>query len=366
MLGTPERREREGGTIARRRLRTQRIAGPGFATPADVVAWFGAVQAQDFAAALWAIGLRTKNATERLVEQAIADRTIVRTWPLRGTLHFVAPADVRWMLTSLAPRVIARAATRFRQLELDAAAFTRSRKVLVKALEGGRRLTRPAIYQRLEAASIATRNSRGLHILFCLAHDGLICFGAHEGRQPTFALLDEWVSPAKPLDRDEALAELARRYFTSHGPATVKDFGWWSGLGAADARAGHEMSRSQLERSSIAGETYWAGGKTPRSVPALRTPHVVLLPRFDEYTVAYQDRRAVLPAKHAARGRNGIFGPIVVIDGQVAGTWTRRLTVDAVAIALKPFVRLSADTAPSVAAAAARYGRFLGRPACLS
>jgi hypothetical protein len=364
--GAPGRGEREGGTIACRRLRTQRIAGPGFATPADVVAWFGAVQAQDFAGALWAIGLRTKNATERLVAQAIADRTIVRSWPLRGTLHFVAAADVRWLLASLAPRVIARAAPRFKQLELDAAVFTRSRKVLVKALEGGRRLTRPAIYQRLEAASIATSHSRGLHILFRLAHDGLICFGAHEGRQPTFALLDEWVPPARSLDRDEALAELARRYFASHGPATVRDFAWWSGLGAADARAALDLARPYLERTSIIGETDRAGGKAPQSVPAPRTPHVALLPPFDEYTVAYRDRSAVLPAKHAAPARNGIFGPIVVIDGQVAGTWTRRLTGDAVAIALKPFVRLPAGTAPGVAAAAARYGRFLGRPARLS
>ena len=229
----------------------------------------------------------------------------------------------------------------------------------MQALEGGTRLTRPAIYQRLEAARIATKDSRGLHILFRLAHDGLICFGAHEGKQPTFALLDEWLPPARALDRDEALAELARRYFTSHGPATVKDFGWWSGLDAADARAGLEMAKRSLRQESIEGQVYWLSPST--SSARIKSPAAWLLPPFDEYTVAYQDRSAVLPAKHAARARNGIFGPIVVIDGQVVGTWTRQLARGTVVLALDPFARLAARPARAATAAAARYARFLDR-----
>ena len=168
-------------------------------TPADAVRWLGAVQAQDYAGALWAVGMRTRGAVEADVEGAVAERTIVRSWPLRGTLHFVAPDDLRWMLTHFAPRTIARAAPRFRQLELDERTFARSSALFVKALQGQRQLSRPRLYALLERAGISAAGSRGLHILWRSAHDGLICFGARQGNQHTFALLDEWVPPAKTL-----------------------------------------------------------------------------------------------------------------------------------------------------------------------
>jgi hypothetical protein len=360
MPGAPKRPGREGGSITQQRLRTQRLAGAGFGAPADVVRWFGAVQAQDYPGALWAVGMRTSGVTEADVEQAVTARTIVRTWPLRGTLHFVAPEDVRWMMKFLAPRMIERAALRFKQLELDARTFARSAAVFVKALEGGRQLSRPRLYGLLERARIRTGDSRGLHILWRCAHDGLICFGAREARQHTFALLEEWVPRAETLNRDEALAELARRYFTSHGPATLKDFGWWSGLSAGDARFGLELARPRLHTATIEGVEHWHGEPTRGSAPP---GHAVLLPPYDEYTVAYQDRRAALDPKHAAAARHGIFSPTILLDGHIAGTWTRRLTRDGVAIALQPFGRLSGGQARAAEAAVARYGRFIGRPA---
>ncbi len=245
--------------IAQRRLRTQRLAGAGFESPAEAVRWFGAVQAQDYQGALWALGLRTTGATQASLEQAIAERTIVRSWPLRGTLHFTTPEDLRWMLKWLAPLTIARVASRFRQFDLDAPVFARSAAAIVKALEGGRRMTRPQLYARLERARVVTRHGRGSHVLFRLANDGLICFAPHDGKQPTFALLDEWLPASHLPERDEALAELARRYFTSHGPATLQDFTWWSGLPAADARRGVEAARV----------------KAPHLAPShLRTPHL--------------------------------------------------------------------------------------------
>ena len=333
--------------VAYRRLRAQRLIGKGFNTPADVVRWFGAVQAQDYAGALWAVGLRTTGATEADVEQALIDRTIVRTWPLRGTLHFVAAEDVRWMIKWFAPDVIRRQARRFRQYGFEERTFARSAAVFVKALEGGRRLSRPQLYALLERAGIATGGNRGLQILFRCAHDGLLCFGAREGKQPTFALLEEWVPKAKALDRDEALAELARRYFTSHGPATLQDFAWWSGLSAADARRAIE-----------------AAGAVPHAAPRTshRPRHAVLLPPYDEFTIAYRDRGAVLDLKHAAAARNGIFSPTILLDGHIAGLWARRLTRDAVTVELQPFVTLTATQSRGLQAAAARYGRFVGRP----
>ena len=349
---------RPASGLARQRLRAQHMTGSGFATPAEAVAWFGAVQAQDYPGALWAVGLRTKNATERLVEHAISDRSIVRTWPLRGTLHFVAPADVRWMLKYLAPRMVARAASRHTQLGLDDRIFARSATLLANALVGGRQLTRPAVYRLLESARISTRDSRGLHILWRLAHDGVICFGAREGTQHTFALLDEWVPAGRTLERDEALAELARRYFTSHGPATLQDFTWWSGLAAADAKSGLEIASAHLQREMIGGQAYWIA--STMSTARIHSPTAWLLPPFDEYTVAYQDRRAVLAPKFAARAGNGIFSPTLIVDGQVVGTWARTIGQRGVAITTSPFRKLVGAETRAVDAAVKRYRRFIG------
>jgi hypothetical protein len=343
--------------IARQRLSNQHLVRPQFDKPGDLVAWLGAVQAQDYLGALWAVGLRTRRAIEADVEQAIADRAIVRTWPLRGTLHFVAPADVRWMLKYLAPRIVARSSLRHKQLELDAAVFARSTKVIVKALQGNRQLTRAAMYARLEAARISTAGGRGLHILWKIAHDGVICFGPRRDKQHTFALLDEWVPPARTLDRDESLAELARRYFTSHGPATLQDFGWWSGLAAADARSAVEMARPHLLQATLDGQAYWHA--STRTAAGRNSRMSFLLPAFDEYTVAYRDRSAVLATRHAANAGAGTLSPTIVIDGQVVGTWTRARKNGTVVITPRLFAKLGDAGTRAVAAAAQRYRRFL-------
>ena len=224
--------------IALSRLVNQGIACPTFAQPGAVVDWLGALQAQDYDGALWSIGLRMVSATKPSVEQALAERTIVRTWPMRGRLHFVAARDARWLLALLTPRVIAQTAGRYRQLELNEAIFARSKEVFAKALQGGKQLTREALQQLLEQTGIATTGQRGYHILVRAAQDGLICFGVPRGKQQTFALLDEWVPPAPSLAGDAALAELTRRYFVSHGPATVQDLMRWAGLTAAEAKTG--------------------------------------------------------------------------------------------------------------------------------
>jgi hypothetical protein len=346
--------------IADRRLRNQRIAGAGFERPGEVVAWLGAIQAQDYLGALWALGLRMKTATEDAIEQAIAERTVVRTWPMRGTLHFVAPADVRWMLELLTPRVLAGRKARYRQLELDQKDFDRSRDLLVRALAGGRQLTRKALFEILDAKGISTAGQRGIHILQRHALDGLLCFAARQGKQPAFALLEEWVPPARKLTRDEALVELAERYFTSRGPATLQDFTWWSGLTVADAKRAIEMSR--LESEAVEGLSYWFGTEPPSAAP----DPAYLLPPYDEYTVAYKDRSAVLDPGHGRDvSGNGIFYPILVLTGQVAGTWKRELKKESVVITLSPFIPLKKKERQAVALAAERYGQFLGKPAVL-
>ena len=344
---------------AHQRLRNQSIARTTFAQPSEVVAWLGAVQAQDYLGALWAVGLRTQNAVEADVEKALADKTIIRTWPMRRTLHFVAAADIRWMLELLTPRMVNGMARRLHvHFGLDEATFGRSKDLFIRALEGGKQLSRTAMYEALEAGGIAAGEMRGLHILSRLAQDGVICFGMREGKQQTFALLEEWAPTAKQMERDAALAELARRYFTSHAPATLQDFIWWSGLTVADAQAALKMAKPQLVKEVIEGQTYWLASSQPAAKE--KSPKAYLLPAYDEYTVAYKNRSAVLNPLYAKQSGNGIFSSTIVIDGQVVGTWKRTMKKDTLIITPSPFEKLSKPNVRALAEAADRYGKFLG------
>ncbi len=244
--------------ITQLRLYNQRIACSQFTSPHEVVAWLGAMQAQDYTGAKWSIGLRLPGSSDAAIEQAIAARAIVRTWPMRGTLHFVETSDVRWMLELLTPRIVAGSARRMQQLELDEAIIARSKELFARALQGGKQLTRGDMFQLLEGAGISSAGQRGYHLLARAAQDGMICFGVPSGKQQTFALLEEWAPQAKRLGREEALAELARRYFTSQGPATLQDFMWWSGLTAADARFGVQAA-GRLPGAALVQETIGSG-----------------------------------------------------------------------------------------------------------
>ncbi len=351
--------------IAHQRLHNQYISRATFENPHDVVTWLGALQGQDYLGALWAIGLRMQQATEASIEQAIADKTIVRTWPMRGTLHYVAAADIGWLLKLMEPRAIAVTAFRNRQLELDEATFKKSYNVLTRALEGGRHLTRPEIARALERAGISTANYRLAHILYRASILRLICFGARRGKQFTFALFDEWVPECKTIERDEALAELARRYFTSHSPATLNDFIWWSGLKAADARASLEMVKPQFVQEVVRDQTYWFS--QPAAIKKDATK-VYLLPPFDEYTVAYKDRSAVLDPTYAKLMNTGygIFKPIVVVGGEIAGIWKREFKKNSLVIEVSPFNSLTKADQKRITVAADRYSKFLGLPAKIS
>jgi hypothetical protein len=346
--------------IAHHRLSNHLIGGAAFDKAGDVVRWMGLVQAQDYLGALWAVGLRMPGATEAGVEQAIADREIVRTWPARGTLHFVSAADVRWMLDLLAPRVIARTQARYRQLGLDDAVFAHSRRVVIETLRGGQRLSRTAMYRVLESAQISPEGQRGIHILSRLAQEGLICLGPRDGKQPTFTLLEEWIPAATTRPRDEALAELARRYFTSHGPATLRDFVWWSGLTASDARFGLELARPHLVPEVIDEQTYWLLASLPPGAQVSQTVH--LLPAFDEYLVGYRDRRAVLNPVYGKQTNagGGMLSPTILVNGQVTGTWSRSLKRGSVALTPNWFAEPNGAEEQALAAAASRYGAFLG------
>src|SRR5579859_7689416 len=235
--------------IAHRRLHNQFLSQQTFEKPGELVQWLGAVQAQDYGAAKWALGLRLHGTTDTMIEQAFAGGEILRTHVMRPTWHFVTPADIRWMLMLTAPRVLAASAYYFRLSELDDALFAKTNAALAEALQGDKQLTRSELALALQQAGIAVGDLLRLTYIIMRAElDGIICSGARRGKQFTYALLDERVPQSRVLDHNEALAEFALRYFTGHGPATLQDFVWWSGLTVADAKAGLEMASSQLIR----------------------------------------------------------------------------------------------------------------------
>ncbi len=344
--------------IVLHRLANQLIAPAASMSVPEVVAHLGATQAQDYLGALWSIGLRVPGSTEADIEAAIARREIIRTWPMRGTLHFVAPADARWMVELLAPRIVASSATRQKQLELDTQTFTRAAKLFTKALRGDHALSRAQMMALLENAGISPAGQRGYHILWRLAQECLICFGPRQGKEQTFVLFDEWLPDAQSKPRDEALSELAFRYFTSHGPATLADFTWWAGLKTSEARTALESISSQLSSETIDLKTYWfRQTKTPSNLSA------ALLPGFDQYLIGYTDRSAALApeyALHVLPGKNGLFLPTMVKGGRVIGTWKRVLKKNSVSLTAEPFQPINTADRKHFAALAHRYGEFIG------
>lgn len=346
--------------IAAQRLYNQQIAQPRFEDAGQLLMWLGAIQGQDYAGAKWSLGLRLPGSTDADIEQAMADKTIVRTWVMRGTLHLVAGADVRWMVDLLGDRLISRSAPRYRQLELDEATLQQSNDILLNALAGHQLLSRKTLFGILEEKGISTRGQRGIHLLQRASLDGLICQGAAERNNPNFMRMDEAFPDASMMARDESLAELARRYFTSRGHATLQDFAWWSALPMADVRAGFEAVKAQLVEDVIDGVSYWL---SPESRAA--SSFDFALPGFDEYLLGYKDRSAVLDPENAEKvcpGQNGMFFPTMVIDGRMVGTWKRSFKKGQVIISPQPFEPLSAEDMERFIAVIQPFGDFLQMP----
>lgn len=343
-------------------LRRLRLAGhlldrPRAADVAGVVSRLGALQAQDRGASLWSLGLRA-GVEVATVEQAAADRTVVRTWPMRGTLHWVPAEDARWMCRTLSGPAV-RAGRRLReQRGIDDAALSRAREVLTDVLADGPR-SRPVVYDAWEATGIATGLQRGYLLLVLLAQEGFLVQAGLDGRQPTFALLDRWVARSRDLEGEEALAVAVERYVRSHGPVHEKDVaGWWGGplrdVRAAVAALGDRLRSVDLDGAPL---LVHADADPPAD------PVAVLLPAFDEYLLGYKDRAPVMAPEHAAivvAGKNGVFAPTVLVDGEVVGTWRRQERADRVEVVVSPFEPLPARTVRAVEGAAASYAAFLG------
>ncbi len=343
--------------IAQIRLNNQYIAHPIFNRPEEGVAHLGAVQAQDYAGAKWALGLRMQKSSDAMIDKAMADGRIIRTHVLRPTWHFIAPADARWMIDLTAPRINAFSASRYRQLELDALVFKKTNDALAKALEGGKQLTRDEVMTVLNNAGIKTDDLRFIHLLMHAELDKVICSGGRQGKQFTYALFDDRVPPGAAIDKEEALAKLAERYFKSRGPATLHDFAWWGGITLTDAKIGLEAVKTGLTSANVDGREFWM----PNEMRILsgKTPSAYLLPAFDEFAVAYADRTATVNSKYTLQARHVIFDPSIIINSQVIGTWKRSLKKQGAEITLNLFGKINQEHKKGIDAAAARYRKFI-------
>ena len=352
--------------IAHIRFHNQQIAQTKFKKPDEVVAWLGAMQGQEYAMAKWGIAQRMQEITDSEIDQAFAKGTILRTHLLRPTWHLVTPADIRWLLALTGPRVQAVNAYMYRKLEMDNAFFKRSNAALIKALQGGKQLTRVDLAYALQQAGIETAGELRMgYILMRAELEGIICSGARRGKQFTYALLEERAPQVKPLDREEALVELVRRYFTSRGPATLKDFVVWSGLTMADVKRALEMLTPKLKYEIVDGQTYWFAESALSPKVSSKTAH--LLPIYDEYVMGYKDRSALLGLFEEANlaGSSIAFDNIIVIDSMLVGSWKRTLLKSEVLVETSFNVPLTKTAQRAVAADVERFGKFLGLSAVM-
>jgi hypothetical protein len=352
----------DSSTALELRMRSLLLAGGGPSSVAEIVTWFGAMQAQDVNSGLWSFGVRLPGAKLDDINAALERREAVRTWPMRGTVHFVPPADVHWMLDLMGARALAGAGKRRETLGLDAATADRAVEVLGAALAGGKRLTRAECLVALTDGGIEVVGQRGYHLLWFASQRGVSVIAPHVGKEQTFALLDDWVPAPNRPERDEALGIMALRYFRSHGPATRKDFAGWTGLTLTDCKTGIAVAGAALTAVDVEG-TEMIMAAEPASAPP--GDHWLALPGFDEYLLGYKDRSMMADARRLAAvipGGNGMFRSTLVRRGRVMATWVRTIGRKGVTVEVQPLSSFSSRDRHNASAALEPYAEYLGLP----
>jgi len=346
--------------IVQQRIINQQLAGTKFKSAKEIVSWMGAVQAQDYAMSKWAVGVRLPNSTDETIEKAINDGEIIRIHVMRPTWHLVSSDDVKWMIALTAPHLRKSMKGRHKALGLTDQIFKKSNSIIEKSLAKNGYMTRAELVAELNKNKIKPDNLQTIHIMFNAELNATVCNGPMRGKQFTYALLDERIPKTESFTRDEALARLSIKYFTSHGPASLQDFAWWSCLPSADAKRGLEMVKSKLMNTKIGDQTFWYDDST-RNERAIQP--VYFLPAYDEFMISYKDRSASLAPKFFSNAitRNGIFKPIIVADGQVVGTWSREIKKEKVVFQAKFFRSLQKLNKTEMNTGFAPYKKFLGK-----
>ncbi len=343
----------------------------GVRAPQDVVEWFGAMQGQDLGSVQWSLGLRT-GLTRSDVAAAFESGEILRTWPMRGTLHVVPGRDARWMLEHLGARAQGGAAKRRAHLELTEADADRSADALGAALAGGAALTRAECVSVIEAAGVSAAGQRAYHLLWYASQKGITCVGPNRAREQTFVLLEEFAPDAVTLDREAALATIAERFVRSHGPVSAHDLARWADLTVRDARAGLAAADCVTvlhvdDRELFVHDSLREALPDLSAQASIRTARA--LPGFDELILGYRDRTAQLDAAHERRvvpGGNGMFLPTLVLGGQVVGTWRRRELTRSMTLSATPFVPVPTRARTALERALRGYCDFIGKPGRIS
>lgn len=345
--------------IANQRLHNQHLL-ENSRSPINVVRSLGAVQAQDFVGAKWAVGLRC-NTTDAAVQKLFDDGKILRTHALRPTWHFVAAEDIRWIQELTAPRVHAFNRYYYKKLGIDEAAVNKSRKLLVDALKGSNQLTRDQIAKIFAENGLGAQGLGVGYLIIYAELEGLICSGAMQGKQHTYALLAERAPHAKSMPRDKALAELTRRFFTTHGPAQIADFAWWSSLTIAEIKEG--ITLAKLKNIEVGGKTYYFAKEASNTISS---PIAHLLPNYDEYFIAYKDRTAFSAGRTFKVSRQPSYEDLsyhlLAIDGQLAGGWKRVVTAKQFTVRLNSFGKFTAGQQQALKTATKRLKDFMGLP----
>lgn len=346
--------------VSKLRLQNQQIESVKYQTPKELVSWMGAIQAQDFHMAKWAMGLRVLNSTTINIEDAYNEGQIIRTHLMRPTWHVVAAEDVNWMLELTAPQIKPLLKSRDKQLELDEGVYSKTNAIIEKELLNKKNLTREELSLKLENANIKTDNNRLSHIMLRAELDGIVCSGPLTRNKLTYSLLSERIPIRKSLNRNEALAELAKRYFKSHCPATLRDFIWWSGLSVTDARNALQMIKYEFVTELIDTEIYLF---TDTFCQITSDQSVHLLPAFDEFLISYKDRSAAITISNnkKAISENGIFRPIIVVDGHVTGLWKRTTKKDKLLIEIDLFHELDNNSIQQIETKALQFGNFMNK-----
>lgn len=352
--------------IRRIRQRSLLLADSSIDSVLGVAQWFGAMQAQDLASAKWSFGARIAGLSEGDVDAAIRAGLILRTWPMRGTIHFVPATDTRWMLELTGVRTLTGAPRRRELLGLTEKDVNRAADVMAGELDGGKALRRPEALRLLAEGGVNVDGQRGYHVLWYLAQIGLTCIGPQDGKQQTFVLLTDWAPKQRKLDHDEALAELSLRYFRGHGPAPQQDLMGWAGITSAAAKAGIAACGDRLVTAPHGGRDFWmvAGAREAAASAADdRAPAIHALPGFDEFILGFKDRSLIFEPANAQQvipGGNGMFRSAIVDSGSAIGTWTRTIKKGRVEVDPLPFKKLTRLQAAGFGRSIRLYGDFLG------
>lgn len=351
--------------ISAMRLLNQQLASSVFQTPKELVAWMGAMQAQDYTQAKWAIGIRMPHMTESQIESAFNQGEILRTHLMRPTWHFVSADDIYWMLQLTAPQIRSVLNSRHRELGITELLVNNSYLVIEDTINAreDQSLTREELLDALAQAGIPTDLQRASHIMLRAEIDGILCSGPIKGKKQTYALLSNRVPVKKTLTQEEALARLAKSYFSSHGPATLPDFLWWSGLGAADGRKALESIKNDLVSVKIAADTYWYPGSD--ITPSKLSDSAYLLPAFDEFLISYKNRSASITTEDHKRAisSNGIFRPVILINGQITGLWKKTVKKEYILIETEYFRPHSKAEEQLITKAAESFGDYMEKKA---